>query len=225
MISQIIIFVNHKSAQSVVHFFNGVGLGLALSILVGPLLFALVQTSLEQGARSGLAVGVGIWISDLLFVAGSYLGLSYLVKITHAEGFEEILGTAGGIFLAGMGLAILLKKTPEMGPKLLPEKRLGYFGGLWLKGFLINTINPFTVFFWTSVSSGLLGPAEKSEPVWLFYAGVMLVIVATDAVKVLAASKMSPYLKPGKLRLMRRISGMALFAFGLGLLIRVWLPA
>lgn len=207
-----------------VHFFNGVGLGLTLSILAGPLLFALVQTSLEQGARSGIAVGVGIWISDLLFVAGSYLGLSYLLKITHAKGFEEILGTAGGIFLAAMGLAILLKKTPEIRPKHLSESRLGHFGGLWLKGFLINTINPFTVFFWTNVSTGLLKPAERSEPVWLFYAGVMLVIVATDTIKVLAAGKMSPYLKPGKLRLMRRISGLALFAFGLGLLVRVWLP-
>ena len=199
------------------------GLGFALSILVGPILFALVQTSLERGARSGLAVGLGIWVSDFLFIAASYWGLSYLAGITRWEGFEETLGTAGGIFLLGMGLAILFKKTPEPDSRLLFGKRLAHLGVYWLKGFMVNTINPFTVFFWTSVSTGLLAEGESNEDAWLFYVGVMLVIMATDSFKVLGARYIRPRLKPRNLMLLRRISGLALMASGLILMARVWL--
>ena len=40
----------------------GLQYGLFLSILVGPLLVALVQTGFEQGMRAGFMVGLGIWL-------------------------------------------------------------------------------------------------------------------------------------------------------------------
>lgn len=203
------------------YFLNGIGMGLALSILAGPLLFALVQTSLERGLRAGLAVGSGIWVSDLLFIAASYLGLSWLSRVTEWQAFEEALGTGGGVFLIAVGAASILKTVPGPESRPLMGERLNGLGSLWLKGFLINTINPFTVFFWTSVATSLL--IEESGESWLFYPGVMLVIVATDAFKVLAAKSIRPWLKPRSLLLLRRISGLALLGFGMALIVRVWL--
>lgn len=197
-------------------------MGLALSILAGPILFALVQTSLDRGARAGLAVGLGIWISDFLFILASFWGLSCLAGITGWQGFERTLGTGGGIFLAAMGLAILVKKTPEVESTPPVGNSLSRFGVFWIKGFMVNTVNPFTFFFWISVATGLLANPERSNDAWLFYPGVMLVIVTTDSFKVLGAKLIRPYLKPRNLVLLRRISGLALLLFGVALLARVW---
>lgn len=197
-------------------------MGLALSILVGPLLFTLVQTSLDHGIRAGLTVGLGIWISDFFFILASFLGLSHLVRIADWQGFEKVLGTGGGIFLIALGVGALVKKMREQ--EISPPAGDGFsrFGVYWIRGFLINTVNPFPYFFWISVATGLLAKPGNSGDEWLFYPGVMLVIVLTDSFKVFAAKLIRPYLKPRNLLLFRKISGLALLLFGAGLLVRVW---
>ena len=206
-----------------IHLLNGIGMGFALSILVGPILFTLIQTSLDRGAFSGFMVGMGIWVSDFLFIAASYWGLAYLARITAWPAFEETLGTGGGIFLAGLGIVILLQKAPGVESKPAFGRQIANLGSLWLKGFLVNTINPFTFFFWTSVATSLLIDQQGTGREWLFYVGVMGVIIATDSFKVLAAKWIRPYLKPRNLLFLRRISSLALIAFGCILLVRVWI--
>ena len=82
---------------------KGIFLGLTLSILVGPIIFALLQTAIERGFRAGMMVGLGVWVSDLMYISIAYFGVSYIVAITEYEGFEEILGTIGGFTLIGLG--------------------------------------------------------------------------------------------------------------------------
>lgn len=213
---------------------NGVLLGLFLSILVGPILFALIQTSIEHGARRGLAVGIGIWVSDILFIAAVYFGMYYVAAVTDWPNFEEIVGTIGGLILMGFGLGMLISKAPNLPPKnrsaedilddyILdsPEVEIDKsptYWTLWLKGFLINTINPFTVFFWTGVS----GNAINEESGLLFYAGILGTIIVTDAAKVIAAKKIRARLKPVHILRLRQISGVALFIFGIVLMVRVF---
>ena len=55
---------------------EGIKVGLILCFLIGPIFFALVQTGVEEGLRAGTAVGLGIWISDLIFILGVYRGIS-----------------------------------------------------------------------------------------------------------------------------------------------------
>jgi len=46
--------------------FNGVIYGLVLAVLVGPVFFTLIQTSIERGFKSGVYVAIGISLSDAL---------------------------------------------------------------------------------------------------------------------------------------------------------------
>ncbi|MCC7051155.1 MAG: hypothetical protein IT239_05185 [Bacteroidia bacterium] len=39
---------------------HGVGLGLLLSILIGPVFFLLIRISIEQGAKQALTLEVGV---------------------------------------------------------------------------------------------------------------------------------------------------------------------
>lgn len=48
--------------------FEGILLGLTLTILLGPIFVALTQTGIKHGIRAGISVGTGIWTSDLIVI-------------------------------------------------------------------------------------------------------------------------------------------------------------
>lgn len=223
---------------------QGIVFGLTLSILVGPILFALLQTAIERGFRAGAVVGAGVWFSDAMFIVLSYSSMAYIVAITEWDGFEYTIGTIGGLVLLGFGIGTFFTKPPEIPgedkpgediideqlPEILDfddddgfENRPGYFS-LWLKGFLINTFNPFTVFFWTGVTSTVvIGRDFNDNDATFFFTGIIVTVILTDLLKIWAAKAVRHLLKPGAVMLLRRISGVALGVFGVALLVRVFM--
>jgi threonine/homoserine/homoserine lactone efflux protein len=203
---------------------DGIKFGLILSFMIGPIFFALVQTGVEEGFIAGAMLGLGVWVSDALYILAVYFGLSQLAKAAESATFAWSMGAGGGIVLTVFGLFTLLSKPKIPLPQETEEvERHSSFWLLFSKGFLINTINPFTVFFWTSlmgtyVAKGNFGPAQAK---WLF-GMVLATIVITDSLKVLLAKKIRRFLRPLHFIWLRRASGVALIAFALVLLGRVW---
>jgi threonine/homoserine/homoserine lactone efflux protein len=207
---------------------EGIKVGLILSFMIGPIFFALVQTSVDEGFRAGLMVAVGIWVSDTSYVLGVYFGVSLLANVVNTQTFTLTLGIAGSILLTIFGLATLLTIPKGLLTNTLPEyKRSSSYLSLFIKGFLINTINPFTVFFWTSLmGSVVIKDGFNGTQAFVFFAGVLGTIVVTDLLKVLLAKRIRYSLRPVHLLWLRRISGAALIAFGVVLLVRVlWMVA
>lgn len=201
---------------------KGMVLGASLSILVGPILIAIVQTSLEQGKIAGLTVGAGIWVSDILFILTVYFGISSIQKVTAWDGFELTMGVAGGIILALFGLATMLSSPPDMKAWEDGAFQQDAYWKLWVKGFLINTINPFTFFFWISVTTTIVVDDALSDAyAMLFYGGLLGTIIATDIGKAVFSDWIRTRLKPNSILWMRRIAGATLILFGVVLVIRV----
>jgi threonine/homoserine/homoserine lactone efflux protein len=204
---------------------EGIKIGLILSFMIGPIFFALVQTSVDEGFRAGLMVAVGIWVSDTSYVLGVYFGVSLLANIVNTQTFTLVLGVAGSILLTIFGLVTLLTIPKGLLTNTLPEyKRSSSYISLFIKGFLINTINPFTVFFWSSLmGTVVIKDGFHGTQAFIFFAGVLGTIVVTDLLKVLLAKRIRYSLRPVHLLWLRRISGAALIAFGVVLLVRVLL--
>jgi len=95
---------------------------------------------------------------------------------------------------------------------------------LWLEGFLINTINPFSVIFGTgiittrSVETNLFSTSS-----YLFFGSILGTIIFTDTFKIFLAEKIRSRLQPSHILKMRKISGLALFIFGIAMMVRVTL--
>lgn len=201
---------------------DGIKIGLALSMLVGPIFFALIQTGIEEGVKAGTAVGLGIWISDLLFIILVSWGLTHIEPIADGSKFAFYLGLTGSLILTGFGLWTIFK-TPDVKhyARFKPISSSSYLM-LWLKGFLINTMNPFTLIFWIGISSTVvfksgIGGSQAS----LFFTGILGTIVTTDLTKVYLAKKIRHVMQPIHFFWLRKISGLALLLFGVVLLVRV----
>jgi len=198
---------------------EGIALGLMLTIMLGPILIALIQTSLENGSSAGLAVGLGIWMSDLLIIASSYYALNLIGDIVEGGGFRYWLGLVGGIVLIVFGVGAFLKKV-----KIGPEKK--YFSaknyaGFWMKGFLVNTINPFTFIFWLGViSTYVIARKITGTQAFIFLGSILLTIITTDSIKILLAKKIKQKMQTHQLQWFNRVAGIGLFLFGIYLIYR-----
>ena len=217
---------------------QGVLLGFSLSFMIGPLFFAIVQASLERGFRAGLALASGIWTSDLLYVLLVYRGVDALAALTALPYFRSWAGIAGGLVLIVFGLGTLLRrKAPVENAPTTADRVLDVLDGseppgvehnwmrwglpgYWLRGFLLNTINPFTVFFWLSIASAVVVPNQwMSAQTLSFFAGMLATLVVTDTLKAYAAKRVRHFLTPGHTLWVQRIIGLTLLIFGIVLII------
>ncbi len=205
------------------YLWEGIKVGLVLSMLAGPLFLALVQTGVEKGFRAGVTVGLGIWISDTLFVLAVYFGLAFVAGLVDGQLFKRTLGLAGGITLTAFGVAALLSKPLASVSNQAWKRSTSTWLALCLKGFLINTINPFTFFFWIGIAGHMvvadgLNGAQSFD----YFAGILGTIITTDTLKVALARRIRPWLSPGHLAWMRRVAGVGLILFGILLMARVF---
>lgn len=222
---------------------QGALLGLSLSFMVGPLLFAIVQASLERGFRAGFALAAGIWTSDLLYIVLVYQGVDALAALTALPDFRIWAGLAGGLVLVFFGLGSLLRqKVPTADDHHTTADRVldaldgqeppgiehnwmrwGY-PGYWLRGFLLNTINPFTVFFWLGIASAVIVPNQWTPKETLtFFGGMLFALIVTDTLKAYAAKRVRHFLTPRHTRWVQRGIGLVLLVFGIVLFVRVLL--
>ena len=82
--------------------------GLTLSMMFGPAFFTLLQTSLERGFKAAVRLAFGIFLSDTLLVAISFLGASRVFTDPEAS---KIIGLIGGAILVFIGIYTFRKKV------------------------------------------------------------------------------------------------------------------
>lgn len=199
--------------------FNGLKMGLVLAVLVGPVFFTILQTSVERGFWSGVLVSLGVSVSDIVYVAICYFGL---VQFIHDPNFKMYLAYVGGGILVLFGLYHLLIKSRR--PLRIHEaanekKSYRYF----IKGFVINALSPMVPVFWIgaiSVASLDLGYARGYEFLF-FFSVVLATVLATDLLKAYLADKLRRLVTQRLMMILNIVVGLCLFAFG----IKLWLMA
>ncbi|WP_317173411.1 LysE family translocator [Echinicola arenosa] len=196
---------------------EGIGMGLVLSMIVGPVFFALIQNSIENGFRHSVFMALGILLSDSIYVLISYFGVSYL---TNNPFFKAGLGYVGGAIMIGFGIVSFVKKgTPRPNSGGLPVQETPKRRRGFIKGLSLNGVNPFVFLFWISVA-GLVQLRTRYTPIdiFLYYLGVLLTVFSIDLVKAYIAKKLSKFITPKLMLNMNRIVAVVLVVFGVRLL-------
>ena len=202
--------------SSILHpLFEGIILGLTVAISIGPALFALLQTSIKHGIKTGIFLAAGIFMSDLALVVGFYFGASAIV--TNPK-YHLVLGIIGGIVMTIYGVFTFFKKVPLTEQveaiseiKVKKNGRMPYF----FKGFVLNFANPFLWVFWiTSMLAINATYGGNQQAVALFFIGALSVILMTDILKVVLATKIKVAGNPQVKLWMNRIVGLLFMIIG-----------
>ena len=198
---------------------QGLFLGITLAILLGPIFVALTQIALEKGARAGLVASTGVWVSDVIIITLCYIFIQRINYLVVDATFTYWMGLFGGFILITFGIGAILKKV-----ELVFEKNshtANDYVGFWTKGFLVNTVNPFTFVFWIGVISTYVIKAQISGlKSVVFFSSIMFVIVFTDTLKVFLAKAIRNKLTQRHFTIFSRIAGAGLIIFGIALLVR-----
>ena len=203
------------------YFLKGILLGITVALLIGPVFFTIIQTSIYRGFRSGVLLSFGVLLSDLTLIVLSYIGL---LELLSKETNQVLTGIIGGIILIIFGIATLTRKPSIKKPNTDLSIKINSPGPLTyiFKGYFMNIMNPFLLIFWISVLSVFSANKniEKSEIV-VFFIGTLSTVFLTDVVKCYIAKKIKRFITEITLLWINRFVGIILIGFGLVLIIKV----
>lgn len=198
---------------------QGVLFGLTLAVLVGPVFFALIKTSISKGYLYGVFMAIGISLSDFSLIVLSYFGTNSFI---HEKDSQALLGFIGGIVLIIFGVFNMARKIRfrDLRPKEMVIKRTWIFKYL-AQGFVLNITNPSVWIFWIGVVSiGQSNHGETKFGLFSFFISIIVTLLLTDLLKSYLANKIKPLIKPRTLLWMYRIVGIIMLLFGVIILIK-----
>ena len=179
---------------------QGFALGFILAIQPGPSMFTLIQTSSKEGFKSGLALAIGIFLSDLICVVLSYLGIAQLFENPKNKIY---IGLIGGCLLIIFGLFSIFHKKKEEQEKGIDIKAVNVSWYI-IKGFFFNMLNPSVIFLWILWVGAVSSNKEYTHiHIISFFATTLSVVFFTDILKAYFANKISQRLSH---KILRRVS-------------------
>ena len=200
---------------------KGLLLGLILSISLGPVIFAILKQSITNGRRAGYIFVAGVSTSDiaLLLIANIFTSI-FLLVLDH----KAFIAMAGAGFLLLLGLYTLFFKKikieyDEKGEEKVFRKR--DYLGIYISGFLMNTLNPSVFIFWFAWTAAIgASAAETNNPVqykFLVFATCLVFLLLSDLIKVALASRLRPSLTEKNLIWINRLSAIIILVFSAAL--------
>jgi threonine/homoserine/homoserine lactone efflux protein len=192
---------------------SGAILGGVLALLVGPVFFMIINTSIKKGFLPASMLAIGVLISDAMYVVLTWYGSSVLL---YMKEYDAVVGITGGLLILVFGVFTFLKEAKVHADALeLPDDSKTRAIDI-AKGFTMNTLNPSAVLFWLGVAGTItVNNQFTGSYAVLFYSSTLGVVFGTDLLKAWAASRLKNLITAGFLMWMNRISGAALACYGL----------
>lgn len=203
---------------------KGIVTGFILSIMVGPVFFVLLETSIRKGVKAAVAFDLGVLLNDVVYIGIAYFFYNQVEQLSEGND-NSILMLIGGTLFSAYGIYSFVKKTEKVSPEVATQDARnlrGYFF-LALKGFLLNLANPMVVFYWFSVMTlGVNGDgAEQSDQEMLIFLGTILITFFTiDFLKILGAKSLRSFVTDKLLLRLNRIIGFIFIVFAVVLIVR-----
>src|ERR1700761_1972727 len=191
---------------------SGIGFGLVLTFLTGPVFFALIKTSIDKGFHAGVALALGVVCSDMVFVGAILFGSQYF-DVTAQE--KIYAGVGGSIILFVIGIYYIFKKAQTSYSPTVPVPTRLHKAGYFFKGFLMCIFNPTILFHWTIVIGAAStvyheGVHNRQLKIGIMFLTILIVQFGLDTTKAFYADKLRERISVKFVHRLNEVAGIAL---------------
>lgn len=200
---------------------KGLLLGVILSISVGPVIFAIIKQSINNGHKAGYLFVAGVSASDIsLVLVCNFFTTLFNTALSH----KTPIAVAGSIFLIGVGIyTLFFKKVLTDEDNNIAEKKFRKrdYAAIFLSGYFMNTLNPGVFLFWFAWTAAIMADSQTaehpSEYRFIVFATCLVFVLLSDILKVVLAGKLRSRLTAKNLHYINKLSGLILIGFGVAL--------
>lgn len=219
---------------SMEYVFQAIGIGFLLSIMIGPVFFVLLETSITKGFKAAMIFDAGVLLSDLFYIVIS-LFFAYQLKGLGDVKNNLILSVLGGTLFIAYGVYNLFFKQVKMGAEALDQDLLDSEDKfikstknkdnsmLVLKGFMLNLLNPGVVIYWLAIIAkgfDLVAPYDSDAHIVIFIAIILITFFGIDCLKAYVANKIKPLVTVKLLSGLNILIGIIFLGTGIFLILR-----
>ncbi len=164
--------------------------GLGMATATGPVFLTLIRISVDRGFAKAIFFLVGVSTVDWFIVFASWVGLNKLDLGVD----ENLLSLFGGMAMVLYGSTFIFsfKKKPkelvmidqpDISEKEQRNKKKLDNAHLYLKGVVMNALNPIVWAFWAGISQLAISKFPYQSDQVLYFAGILMTILITDLLK------------------------------------------
>ena len=204
---------------------KGVVTGFILSVMIGPIFFVLLETSITKGIKSALILDAGVLFSDILYILIAYVFYSEVSDLSTGSS-ANLLNTLGGIVFIAYGIYSIFKKVSTWNTNnqtnYIPQTR--EYIELFVKGFVLNLANPMVIFYWFSIMTLASSYAQKGHEgysIGLFLCIILSTFFSVDILKIIGAKYLRPLVTKKVLLGLNKLIGIVFIVFGLFLFFKL----
>jgi threonine/homoserine/homoserine lactone efflux protein len=188
---------------------------LLLTFSFGPAFFALINTGIKHGYKTGSLLAVGVVASDFILCLLVIFLVHYsATDLIQDEKSQRYMGIMAGVVLIVFGIVHFKKPLPMNDSSIdiaLPSK-----GETLLKGFFLNSLNPAVWLLWLGNVTAVGKNMRYSIFKMIIYFSITLgLVLLVELAKVSAANRLKQILTPGTMYIVNIITGGLLVIFGL----------
>jgi len=146
----------------------------ALLLIPGPAVLYILNRSIADGRRVGLAAVAGLEVGDAIQVIFASVGLSAVLAASAT--LFNIVKWAGVVYLVYTGIRTLLLKVPTA---VDADQAAVTTQQAFRQGIIVNALNPKTALFFLSIFPQFVDTNATHANLQSLFLGVIFVVLAT----------------------------------------------
>lgn len=188
---------------------------LFLTFSFGPAFFALINTGIKHGYRTGSLLATGVIVSDFLLCMLVILLVHFgATNLIQDEKNQRFMGILAGIILVIFG-ALYFRKPVAKTDDTIEIKEPSAVSTL-VKGFFLNILNPAVWIIWLGNVTAVSKSLDYSVIKMIIYFSITLALVwLVELAKIKGSLKLKQLLTEKAMHTINNITGGLLIAFGL----------
>ena len=186
-------------------------IGVLLSIvLIGPVFFMLLETSVSRGWRAAITLDLGVISADIVCILIAYYGSKDLALAIQNNPSIFIFG---GFFILIYGLLMYISK-PNFKMRNLNIVNRNYLK-TFINGFFLNLLNIGVIVFWFFIVSTVIIKYPEPEDTFMYMTIVLITFFSIDLVKIFLAQRVKESFTVRRVFYFKKTIGFILMIFGI----------